>query len=93
MNYQRLGMAFCMGLPKEARVVIDGLVGCNPLAAIYNADSDYWWLKEEGRMYDFLLTAEQRAVKAEARNFVNEEITADLLRKLDETGLIMAHHY
>jgi hypothetical protein len=33
-------------------------------------------------MYDFLLTPEQRAVKAEARNFVNEEITGDFLRKL-----------
>jgi uncharacterized metal-binding protein len=41
MTYQRFGMAFCMGLPKEAGVVKDRLVGYNPLAAVYNAVSDY----------------------------------------------------
>ncbi len=44
-------------------------------------------------MYDFLLTPEQRAVKAEARDFVNEEITADFLRKLDKDEIVYPREY
>ncbi len=39
-------------------------------------------------MYDFLLTPEQRAIKAEARDFVNKEITGDFLRKLDKDEIV-----
>jgi alkylation response protein AidB-like acyl-CoA dehydrogenase len=44
-------------------------------------------------MYDFLLTPEQRAVKAEARGFVNEEITGDFLRKLDKDEIVYPREY
>jgi len=44
-------------------------------------------------MYDFLLTPEQRAVKAEAREFVNREITGDFLRKLDKDEIVYPREY
>lgn len=44
-------------------------------------------------MYDFLLTPEQRAVKAEAREFVNEEITGDFLRNLDKDAIVYPREY
>ncbi len=44
-------------------------------------------------MYDFLLTPEQRAVKAEARAFVNKEITGDFLRKLDKDEIVYPREY
>ncbi|MDJ0991078.1 MAG: acyl-CoA dehydrogenase family protein [Desulfobacterales bacterium] len=44
-------------------------------------------------MYDFLLTPEQKAVKAEAREFVNTEITGDFLRKLDKDEIVYPREY
>ncbi len=44
-------------------------------------------------MYDFLLTPEQIAVKAEAREFVNKEITGDFLRKLDKDEIVYPREY
>ncbi len=44
-------------------------------------------------MYDFLLSPEQRAIKAEARNFVNTEITGDFLRKLDKDEIVYPREF
>ncbi len=44
-------------------------------------------------MYDFLLSPEQRAIKAEARDFVNTEITGDFLRKLDKDEIVYPREY
>ena len=44
-------------------------------------------------MYDFLLTPEQRAIKAEARDFVNKEITGDFLRQLDKDESVYPREY
>ncbi len=35
-------------------------------------------------MYDFMLTPEEQALKAEARQFVREEISSDFLRQMDK---------
>ncbi|MBU2644103.1 acyl-CoA/acyl-ACP dehydrogenase [bacterium] len=39
-------------------------------------------------MYDFLLTAEERALRDEVRQFVREEISSDFLRKLDKDEIV-----
>ncbi len=44
-------------------------------------------------MYDFLLSPEQRAIKAEARDFVNTEITGDFLRKLDKDEIVYPREF
>ena len=44
-------------------------------------------------MYDFLLTPEPKAIKAEARDFVNEEVTGDFLRKLDKNEIVYPRAY
>ena len=39
-------------------------------------------------MYDFMLRPEERAIRDEARRFVNEEVSGDFLRKMDKDEIV-----
>ena len=44
-------------------------------------------------MYDFLLTAEERALRDEVRTFVKEEITSDFLRAMDKDEIVYPREF
>ncbi|MBN2225087.1 MAG: acyl-CoA/acyl-ACP dehydrogenase [Deltaproteobacteria bacterium] len=44
-------------------------------------------------MYDFLLTAEERALRDEVRQFVREEVTPDFLRAMDKDEIIYPREF
>lgn len=44
-------------------------------------------------MYDFLLTEEERKLKADVRRFVREEISSDFLRKMDNNEIVYPREF
>lgn len=44
-------------------------------------------------MYDFMLTAEERSLRDEVRQFVREEITSDYLRSLDRDEIVYPREF
>lgn len=46
-----------------------------------------------GHMYDFMLTPEEQELKKEVRKFVREEISGDLLRKMDKNEIKYPHEF
>jgi alkylation response protein AidB-like acyl-CoA dehydrogenase len=44
-------------------------------------------------MYDFMLTAEERALRDEARKFVREEVTSGFLRQMDKNEIVYPREF
>lgn len=44
-------------------------------------------------MYDFMLTHEERALQAEVRRFVREEISSDFLRRMDRDEIVYPREF